>query len=205
MQPSADLLFDCFLELSLGLQGPQGPQGLPGKVGRAGLKGDKGSEGTKGEKGSSEGDGLQQSVQRMNEQLTTLQDNFNKYLKALIFTIGKEVGSKLFVTDGLEYDYETARRVCSRAGGLVAAPRTADENHALQEIVSKHDKRAFLGITDIQIGTFQYSTGETITYTNWYPSEPNNIKGAEYCVELRSDGKWNDIICTKKKLLICEF
>nr|XP_033797083.1 mannose-binding protein-like isoform X2 [Geotrypetes seraphini] len=119
----------------LGLQGPRGLQGLPGKVGPAGLKGDKGSEGTKGEKGSSEGDG-QQSVQSMIEKLTTLQDNFNKLKN------GKEVGSKLFVTDGLEYNYETARRVCSRAGGLVAAPRTADENHALQEIVSKHDKRS---------------------------------------------------------------
>nr|XP_033798851.1 mannose-binding protein-like [Geotrypetes seraphini] len=209
----------------LGLQGPQGLEGLPGKEGQAGLKGDKRSAGTKGQKRSSDGlqqlndqltafqenfntfkNGLQQSVQRMNEQLTTLQDNFIKYLKALIFSVGKEVGSKLFVTDGLEYNYEKARRVCSRAGGLVAAPRTADENHALQEMVLKYNKQAFLGITDIQIeGTFQYSTGEEITYSNWNVNEPNNVNGNEECVALRSDGKWYDIICTNKMLLICEF
>ncbi|XP_030060735.1 mannose-binding protein A [Microcaecilia unicolor] len=193
----------------LGLQGSRGLQGPPGKAGPAGpagLKGDKGSMGTKGEKGSSEDNGMQLAVRLMNEQLRTLQDNFNKFKKIFIFSIGKEVGRKIFVTNGLEYDYETASRMCSRAGGLVASPKNADENLALQEIVSKHDKRSFLGITDLHTeGTFKYSTGGTITYSNWHSNEPNNDKGNEDCVELNTDGKWNDTSCTNKKLLICEF
>nr|XP_033798850.1 pulmonary surfactant-associated protein D-like [Geotrypetes seraphini] len=182
-----------------------GPQGVPVKEGPADLKGEKDSAGTKGEKGSSEGDG-QQSVQSMIEKLTILQDNFNKLKNALIFTIGKEVGSKLYVTNGLQYEYWTARNICFRDKGQIAAPRTADENDVLQEIVLKHQKKAFLGMTDIGMeGTFQYSLGEEITYANWDENEPNNAHGDENCIELEYDGKWNDVSCSKQKLLICEF
>ncbi|XP_029465325.1 pulmonary surfactant-associated protein D-like isoform X1 [Rhinatrema bivittatum] len=190
-----------------GLQGLKGLQGPPGQAGPVGLKGDKGPLGPKGEKGSSEdaASNLQQQVNDVKQQLKTLQDSFNKYKKALVFHIGKEVGRKFFVTDGFEYNYETAAKKCSGAGGLLASPKNAEENLALQEIVQLHNKVAFLGINDRQTeGTFRYPTGELITYSNWKENEPNNNKEAEDCSEVISSGKWNDISCTDKKLVICE-
>lgn len=189
-----------------GLQG-RGLQGFPGKAGPVGLKGDKGTVGPKGEKGSTGSNELiQQKIKVLDEQLQPLIESFSKYRKALIFSIGKEAGRKIFATDGLEYNYDSAKLLCSRAGGLLASPKNAEESNALKEIVSKHNKRAILGINDQQTeGTFRYLTGEIITYTNWAPNEPNDNKGIEDCTELDNNGKWNDTPCANPKLVICEF
>ncbi|XP_063404339.1 perlucin-like [Mytilus trossulus] len=50
------------------------------------------------------------------------------------------------------------------------------------------------------------STGKQLSYTNWYPTEPNNQNGKENCLEIKSHraNGWNDIDCSHELNFICE-
>uniref|UniRef100_A0A674IUI9 C-type lectin domain-containing protein n=1 Tax=Terrapene triunguis TaxID=2587831 RepID=A0A674IUI9_9SAUR len=160
-----------------GDQGLRGIPGLPGKDGSPGPKGDRGAEGPKGDCG---GRGKQSPT--------------------------GSAGEKTFETNGSEGDFETSNATCSQAGGLIASPRNSAENSAIQQIVVRHNKAAYIGINDIQTeGSFKYLNGEAIGYSNWAPGEPNNVGGIEDCVEVYPDGRWNDKSCNDKRLIICEF
>ncbi|XP_036419920.1 macrophage mannose receptor 1-like [Colossoma macropomum] len=49
------------------------------------------------------------------------------------------------------------------------------------------------------------ASSEGSLYRNWLPGEPNNWMGAgEFCVGMyKSDGTWNDDVCTKPKPFLC--
>lgn len=88
----------------------------------------------------------------------------------------------------------------------MASPRSAAENEALQQLATGQNKAAFLSMTDTKTeGKFTYPSGESLVYSNWAPGEPNNDKGAENCVEIYTNGKWNDKSCGEQRLVICEF
>ncbi|KAG9466814.1 hypothetical protein GDO78_016033, partial [Eleutherodactylus coqui] len=166
-----------------GPQGSRGIQGPPGKLGPPGEKGERGSVGEKGEQGVSA-------------------------TSVLLFHGGKQSGDKVFVTNGLEENFENSQKTCKEAGGVLATPRNAAENSAAQEILHTKGEsaKAFLGISDLQVeGIFRYISGEKILFTNWNLGEPNNSKDNEDCVEVQDNGKWNDIPCNLLRLVICEF
>jgi len=52
-------------------------------------------------------------------------------------------------------------------------------------------------------GRYRWASGLASTYENWAPGEPNNA-GNEDCVELLSDGTWNDLPCGFTHPFICE-
>ncbi|MEE6488708.1 hypothetical protein FKM82_015327 [Ascaphus truei] len=194
-----------------GQQGARGNQGPPGKVGPPGVKGDQGSTGEKGEQGrsaTSEVEVVKGQMKTLEEQLHTLQANFNKYNKILLFHGGKQSGEKVFVSNGQEESFESAQKTCREAGGHLPTPRNAAENYAVQEILQTKGEstKTFLGISDQQVeGIFKYLGGDKITFTNWNLGEPNNSKDNEDCVEIQDNGKWNDIPCSMLRLVICEF
>lgn len=96
--------------------------------------------------------------------------------------------------------------MCKQAGGQLASPRSAAENTAIQQLITAHNKAAFLSMTDVRTeGKFIYPTGEALIYSNWAPGEPNNNGGAENCVEIFTNGQWNDKSCGEKRLVVCEF
>ncbi|XP_067323075.1 pulmonary surfactant-associated protein D-like [Anolis sagrei] len=194
---------------NMGLQGATGPQGLEGRRGPPGSKGDKGytgERGTKGDSGLSEVNLLKNRVIALEGQLNALQASFSKYQKVAAYPVGQIVGNKVFATSGYEGNFHDLKWTCQQAGGQLASPRNAAENTAIQQITILYKMKAFLGITDIQTeGTFKYLNSETIVYSNWITGEPSNYRNNEDCVEIRLDGKWNDIPCTDKTLMICEF
>ncbi|XP_030059122.1 mannose-binding protein [Microcaecilia unicolor] len=193
----------------LGLQGLRGLQGPPGKAGPTGPKGAKGPPGEKGQEGKSgllDLEDLKSQFRALGGQMQTLQDKLEKQQKILLFLGGKKIGGKMFVTNGKEENFETAREKCAEAGGLLAAPRNEAENTAIQDLLQRDISQAFLGISDEHVeGLFKYVTGEQISYSNWNLGEPNNNKDDEDCVEVLNDGKWNDIPCSLARLVICEF
>ncbi|XP_069467145.1 pulmonary surfactant-associated protein D-like [Ambystoma mexicanum] len=195
-----------------GLQGPPGkagPQGIPGVDGNQGSKGDRGSPAQKGDKGDCAGSEfvqLKQQISVLNAQLDMLKEASNKQKKAILLQNGKSAGEKLFVTTLQVLNFEDARMTCEQAGGSMASPLNALENTAVLGIVAKAGKVPYLGINNLQRGgTYRHPNGEEIVYNNWSPGEPNNEKGIENCVEMYSNGEWNDKVCTEKRLVICEF
>src|SRR5829696_828056 len=65
----------------------------------------------------------------------------------------------------------------------------------------------YIGLNDEAIeGTFVWSNGEQVTYTNWYGGEPNNAFGIEDHVEMLPwDGTWNDMTNYTPLIFILEF
>ncbi|KAM5140402.1 uncharacterized protein ACMZJ9_014232 [Mantella aurantiaca] len=105
----------------------------------------------------------------------------------LLFHGGKEVGSKVFLSNGWQENFDNAQKTCIEAGGTLATPRNAAENSAIMGVIRTQGatNMAVLGISDVQVeGKFQYLTGEEVNFTNWNPGEPNNIKNIEDCVQM---------------------
>uniref|UniRef100_A0A452RAY8 Surfactant protein D n=1 Tax=Ursus americanus TaxID=9643 RepID=A0A452RAY8_URSAM len=174
-----------------GEKGDPGRAGTPGPAGPVGPKGDNGSAGEPGPKGDSGPSGEQLGME-----CSCLQ----------LFPNGRAVGEKIFKTGGFEKTFEDAQQVCMQAGGQMASPRSAAENEALQQLATAQNKAAFLSMTDIKTeGKFTYPTGEPLVYSNWAPGEPNDNGGSEDCVEIFTNGKWNDKNCREQRLVVCEF
>jgi hypothetical protein len=54
------------------------------------------------------------------------------------------------------------------------------------------DRSLWIGFSDRATeGNWQWSSGEPVTYTNWWPGEPNDLNGEDYAY-LSLDGTWND-------------
>ncbi|XP_040176619.1 pulmonary surfactant-associated protein D-like isoform X2 [Rana temporaria] len=201
-----------------GKVGPKGNPGEKGNTGDTGLAGNKGAkgeigvglpggQGQKGEKGSPDVESIKKTVD-LESRIVSLEKKVFWLKNVLLFHGGKQVGDKVFVTTGGEENFDNAQKTCREAGGRLTAPRNAAENSAIEEIIRTkgNGKKAFLGITDSEVeGTFKYSTGQTITFQNWNPGEPNNNKNIEDCAEMISNGKWNDMPCNEQRLVICEF
>ncbi|NWU79074.1 SFTPA protein, partial [Onychorhynchus coronatus] len=117
----------------------------------------------------------------------------------------REVGEKVFATNGKKANFASALRSCEEAGGTLATPMNEEENKAIMDIVKEYKQYAYLGIKECEIsGQFTYITGMPLSYTKWHQYEPNG-KGKEKCVEMYTDGSWNDKKCNLYRLTICEF
>ncbi|XP_044879765.1 pulmonary surfactant-associated protein A-like isoform X2 [Mauremys mutica] len=199
---------ECASEKStLSDSGPQGKPGLPGRDGLPGMKGPQGEKGNKGERGEPGPQGLSASVDlELQESLQVLKHRITK-LEGVLTLEGKitEVGGKILATNGKEVNFETTLKACEHAGGSIATPKNQEENNAILDIVKQFNRYAYLGIRESDVpGEFQYLDGKPLTYINWYASEPNG-KGGENCVEMYTDGGWNDRKCDQNRLTICEF
>ncbi|XP_074883006.1 pulmonary surfactant-associated protein A-like [Buteo buteo] len=117
----------------------------------------------------------------------------------------REVGEKMLASNGKRVDFASALQSCEEAGGTLATPTNEEENKAILGIVKQYNQYAYLGIKEGEIsGQFKYINGMPLNYTNWHQYEPNG-KGREKCVEMYTDGSWNDKKCNQYRLTICEF
>ncbi|NXM04430.1 SFTPA protein, partial [Tyrannus savana] len=117
----------------------------------------------------------------------------------------RQVGEKVFATNGKKADFASALRSCEEAGGTLATPTNEEENNAIMDIVKQYKQYAYLGIKECETsGRFTYITGVPLGYTKWHQYEPNG-KGKEKCVEMYTDGSWNDKKCNHYRLTVCEF
>ncbi|XP_008050078.1 mannose-binding protein C [Carlito syrichta] len=183
-------------------QGLRGLQGPPGKLGPAGNPGPPGSPGPVGQKGE-RGESSKCDSCLTDSEGKFLQSELDSVKKWLIFSLGKQVGKKLFLTNGEKMTFDGVKALCAQFQASVATPRNAEENMAIQQVVKEE---AFLGITDKnKEGLFVDLTGRSLTYQNWNDGEPNDTGSAEDCVTLLTSGRWNDISCSSSYLAVCEF
>ncbi|XP_052655730.1 pulmonary surfactant-associated protein A-like [Harpia harpyja] len=114
-------------------------------------------------------------------------------------------GRKIFATSEKKADFHTTLTKCKEAGGSIATPRNPDENDAILYFVKTFNTYAYLGIKECLIPSRFQSLGSTqLSYTNWHLNEPSG-KGEEECVEMYTDGTWNDKSCNKNRLIVCQF
>ena len=92
-------------------------------------------------------------------------------------------------------EYKTwieAKIDCKSRGGHLVTISSQEENDFVMNLI-KSDS-VWIGFTDESIeGSWQWVTGESVTYTNWSQDEPNDDSGEENYAEMDSSGYWNDI------------
>ncbi|KAM6442204.1 pulmonary surfactant-associated protein A-like isoform 2-T2 [Liasis olivaceus] len=194
-----------------GPPGPMGPpNGLPGAPGRDGLPGPRGLQGEPGEKGDHGPPGpegraafldpeVQAELRHLEQKIWRLEG-----VLALRGMLNK-AEHKIFATNGKTVGFEAILETCQLLGGSVAKPMDEKENDAVLKIVKENNQYTYLGIKESSVpGVFEYLNGAPVNYTNWHQYEPNG-KGAENCVEMQTDGSWNDKRCNQYRLVICEF
>ncbi|KAB1271762.1 Mannose-binding protein C, partial [Camelus dromedarius] len=132
-----------------------------------------------------------------------LRSELDRIKKWLIFSQGKQVGKKFFLTNGKKMTFAAVKALCAQSQASVATPMNAEGNKAILELASAE---AFLGITDEKPeGQFVDLTGRELTYQNWDSHEPNNADSGEDCVIILKNCKWNDITYSSSFLAVCEF
>ncbi|KAM7016295.1 pulmonary surfactant-associated protein A-like [Passerculus sandwichensis] len=128
-------------------------------------------------------------------------------LEAALALNGKirKVGEKILASNGKKTDFVSALQSCEEVGGTLAAPKNEEENKAIMDIVKQYNRYAYLGIRKGETsGQVKYLNGMPLSYSNWHQHEPNG-KEKEKCVEMYTDGTWNDKKCNMYRLTICEF
>ena len=103
----------------------------------------------------------------------------------------------------------TARETCAALKGRVVILDTKAESDALTGILKGFVREPFwLALSDEkQEGAWVWDNGQPLTYENWHKAEPNDSGGHEDCAAAYWGGspRWNDIGCTHKMALVCEF
>ncbi|KAM6105791.1 LOW QUALITY PROTEIN: pulmonary surfactant-associated protein A-like [Pterocles gutturalis] len=110
-------------------------------------------------------------------------------------------GGKIFATSGKKADLYCLKE-CKEAGGSIATPRNPERMmpFVLRESFNTY---AYLGIKESLIQANSVLDGTQLGYTNWL-NEPSG-KGKEECVEMYTDGTWNDKKCNQNRLIVCQF
>ena len=120
---------------------------------------------------------------------------------------------RLELGDGHVYEYfeedipwTEAREACINMGGHLLTITDQEEADIIYEYF--YDTKAWIGA--YKFGDCWYwVTHEDWGFTNWDNNEPSNSKGAEWCVHLWTDMRWNDLADEDVKNVvqgyICEF
>ena len=103
-------------------------------------------------------------------------------------------------------DWNAAQSACEQWGGYLATINSANENAFVKDLTNC--SKTWLGLTDsVSEGAFIWVDGNPLAgpfiYSNWEEGEPNN-KSGEDCVQIYSDGKWNDEGCGDSYCYVCE-
>jgi Ca2+-binding RTX toxin-like protein len=104
-------------------------------------------------------------------------------------------GHIYFLTDrALGTSWTDTQAQASSVGGNLVTINDADENQWLTATFGTAES-FWIGLNDANTeGTFEWVSGETVTYTNWANGEPNNLGGENYA-EINptfAPGRWND-------------
>ena len=94
-------------------------------------------------------------------------------------------------------DWSDAKRYCEAKDGYLATITSAEENEVLYTFMHEAGYgSAYFGFTDrVNEGQWVWENGETVSYTNWEPGEPNSENSEEdygMFYEKFGQATWND-------------
>ncbi len=97
-----------------------------------------------------------------------------------------------------------AKADCEVRGGYLVTITSNTENDFVSSLAGLNDC-FWIGFTDeLNEGSWQWVTGESVTYTNWVSGEPNDAGAGEDYAIMGSDGSWNDETM-HKDYYVCEW
>lgn len=84
-----------------------------------------------------------------------------------------------------------AQAFCEASGGSLAVIDDARENDFLADVLDANS--AYIGLSDhVSEGVFKWVDGSPLSFSRWYPNQPNNYGNRQDFVELLRNGFWND-------------
>lgn len=105
------------------------------------------------------------------------------------YTFIGELGGSKFYRSNTARNFYSASRECIANGGRLAVIDNAAKNDLIANNITTN---VYIGLSDRNSeGSFIDSKGNSSTYFNWYPNEPNNFND-EDAVEIYPNGQWND-------------
>ena len=100
------------------------------------------------------------------------------------------------LTDSL-LSWTNAEDLAVELGGNLVTINDANEQQFLVDSLINANTLYWIGLNDVQSeGNFVWSSGEAVSYTNWYSGEPSNSGGAENYTAINWGGRvgsWNDL------------
>nr|XP_015208795.1 PREDICTED: galactose-specific lectin nattectin-like [Lepisosteus oculatus] len=112
------------------------------------------------------------------------------------FTHWLRIGNKCFSYHGHPVNFFQAEAQCRRYSckGHLASIHSCFENHQIYSLIIARNytyPRTWIGgLRHNRCNGFRWTDGSCWNYNNWYPGEPNNQFGREYCTEINFGGKW---------------
>ncbi|XP_069142061.1 asialoglycoprotein receptor 2-like [Argopecten irradians] len=95
--------------------------------------------------------------------------------------------------------------VCKLIGGYLAEVQDDSEKNFLDTTVDQQNEHYWIGAHDaVQEGSFVWATSRQPISVNHFVHSPDNYKNNEGCIEIDSDGNWNDNDCMTTFRYICE-
>ncbi|XP_061389114.1 lectin subunit alpha-like [Musca vetustissima] len=126
-------------------------------------------------------------------------------------------GRQYLIESAAKYNWFRANHECSRRNLQLVEIQSESKNQALVQLLKNifgKSTSLWLGGNDqfnTEISTnrpFYWSaSGKTMTYSYWYPGEPNNERNQENCVQTFAyspEFQWNDVSCSNQYGFICE-
>lgn len=110
------------------------------------------------------------------------------------FTTLGAFGGKFYYASATGMDWYSARDTCIVHGGTLACIGSAEEN-AFLAANTQGMGSLWLGFTDVDSeAVWTWVNGDSVTYTNWYPGEPNNFYNNEdfALFDWGANGSWAD-------------
>ena len=102
-------------------------------------------------------------------------------------------------------NWPSAKAKAAEIGGYLVSPTTTQENEYVYSLLP--DSNYWIGLSDsVQESSWVWESGETSSFLNWYPNEPNNMGGDEDYVQYwTNSNKWNDASIGSNSKFIVEF
>ncbi|KAK0138497.1 Macrophage mannose receptor 1 [Merluccius polli] len=119
----------------------------------------------------------------------------------------KKNGTMLFSMGCRDYHYinmnkswQDAQSYCrEHHSDLATISNMRDNNRTLESKTNSAEKYVWIGLNYTQ-GAWRWSDSSNASFNNWKNGEPNRNNN---CVEMLSDGRWNDGGCHHKRHFIC--
>ncbi|XP_071328859.1 galactose-specific lectin nattectin-like, partial [Trachinotus anak] len=119
-----------------------------------------------------------------------------------------QFGSRCFIHFFEAKSWISAERYCISIGGNLASVHSAEEHAFIRDMIHRGSGRYretwIRGFDAVQEGVWMWSDGSRFNYIRWAYGQPNNLGGAEHCIQMnRRRNFWGDEHCSVTNPFVC--